>query len=134
MLSNIRSASIGQASKLDKKNQQGQSQVRYLVNDPNNNNQTTERQKSQVSIVHQNSMTSTSNIQNGSFRELSSTNKKAIHISGNRYGIESVIENIKVVKGVRIIHNGQVKKEFIPTAVPNQADISKITKSEFSKM
>jgi hypothetical protein len=133
MLSNIKSASIGQASKLEKMNQQGQSQVRYLVNDPNNN-QTTERQKSQASIVHQNSMTSTSNIQNGSFRELSSTNKKAIHISGNRYGIESVIENIKVVKGVKIIHNGQVKKEFKPTAAPNPADISKITKSEFSKM
>lgn len=96
---------------------------------------TLEKQKSQMSVSHQQSQTSNSNIYNSSSKEIQQPTKKNPNaIIGMNFGIETVIENINMSKETKLIHNGLVRKEAALEAMSQTTDTFRITKTEFAKL
>jgi hypothetical protein len=60
--------------------------------------------------------------------------KKTLPTIGVHLGIENIIENFNLTQGVRLIHNGQVRKEAILDPLVGTTDVCRMTKSEFSKL
>jgi hypothetical protein len=90
--------------------------------------------KSQATILPQDNMSSNSNTITGSIKDLQNISKKTGPIIGNSYGIDSILEHIDIVKGVRLIHNGKVKKELAVDKQTKMNEGLRITKSEFAKL
>jgi hypothetical protein len=133
--SKITSALIGQSSKLEKMTSLSNNRSQPFVpgNDQNNNGGL-ERQKSQLGIVQQNSIKSSSNIQIGSSKDLQNSVKKSGGVLSNNYCIENIVDNISLARGGRLIYNGQVRKEFTADTISRSPDVLRLTKTQFAKL
>jgi hypothetical protein len=95
---------------------------------------TLEKQKSQVSF-NQQSQINNSNISNPPQKELQPVIKKSSNgIFSSHFGIETVIDNIRMSKGTKLIHNGLVRKEAAFEPMSQTTDSFRITKKEFFKL
>jgi len=94
-----------------------------------------EQQATYGSAIQQPSQTSNSLINNPSSKETPPPTKKIPNpIIGTSFGIESVIENIRMSKGTKLIHNGLVRKEAPVNPMFQTTDTLRITKTEFAKL
>jgi hypothetical protein len=135
MRSSLNSASIGKVSKLEKMNQQGLKQPRLTL--PHNELITKSNfgnKNNQISLALQHCFANNSNTQNEPFKDSLDIDKKSTPIFGNSYGIDNVVKHISLVKGVKLIHNGQIKKESTLSEFGKSSEILQISKNEFSKL
>jgi hypothetical protein len=137
MPSNLISAFIGRAFKVEKMPNLGPVLVPQVpfAKQESNQNEGLENQKSQASVVKQQTRSNSSNIQEKtSSKDIPVGSKNTNFIVGANNGIEIIIDNINLSKGVRLIHNGQVRKELPIDPLSKTTDAFRITKSEFSKL
>jgi hypothetical protein len=135
MPSRIRSAVIGQTTKMEKmpKGAFTTTQV-HFSNQLSIQVPHVENEKSQASLLPEQSVPSNSNVQNRSIKELQVLTKRTGAILGNSLGIDAVTEHINFARGGKLIHNGLVKKEYEVSHQQTASEFLRITKTEFSKM